>query len=63
MKNWMKRALRTALQSAIGYAVAALPAVDWTQDNAAIRAALVGIGVTAISAGIAAVMNLEEDYY
>lgn len=63
MKNWMKRALRTALQTAIGYICAALPAVDWTQDKAAIRAALVGIGVTAVSAGIAAVMNLEEEYY
>lgn len=61
MKIWMKRALRTALQSAVGYLAVAVPNVDWTADKAVLRAALIGIGVSAVSAGLSAVMNLEED--
>ena len=61
MKIWMKRALRTALQSAVGYLAVAVPNVDWTADKAALRAALIGIGVSAVSAGLSAVMNLEDE--
>jgi len=61
LKIWLKRALRTAFQSAVGYLVAAVPSVDWSQDRAAVRTALIGIGVSAVSAGIAAVMNLDAE--
>lgn len=61
MKNWIKRAIRTFAQTAIGYACTAVVAVDWTSDRAALKAALVGIFASAIAAGISAVMNYLDD--
>jgi hypothetical protein len=61
MKNWLRRALRTALQSAAGYLAVAVPNVDWSAEKAVLKTTLIGIGVSAVSAGLAAVMNLEED--
>lgn len=60
MKNWIKRALRTFVQAAVGYACVALPAIDW-QDKGALRGTLVGLGVSALAAGISAVMNYLDD--
>lgn len=61
MKNWIKRALRTFLQSAVGYAVVALPAIDWEADSSVLRGTLIGVGVSALAAGISAVMNWLDD--
>lgn len=58
MKPWIKRAIRTFLQAAVGYAAIALPAIDFEGDG--IKAALVGLGISAVSAGLAAVMNIKE---
>lgn len=60
MKNWVKRALRTFIQAAVGYAIVALPAIDW-QDTGALRGTLIGLGVSAIAAGISAAMNYIDD--
>lgn len=60
MKNWIKRALRTFLQAAVGYAVVALPAINW-QDTGALRGTLIGLGVSALAAGISAAMNYIDD--
>lgn len=60
MKNWIKRALRTFLQAAVGYLVVAVPAVDFSGDGKAVKTALIGIGVSAVAAGLAAAMNLKE---
>ena len=60
MKNWVKRALRTFAQSALGYIVVAIPAIDFADVSAA-KTALIGVGVSAVAAGIAAVMNIIED--
>lgn len=60
MKNWMKRAIRTFVQAAAGYACVALPAIDWG-NTSALRGALIGLGVSALAAGIAAVMNYLDD--
>jgi hypothetical protein len=60
MKNWLRRALRTALQTAVGYVAVAVPAVDWNADKAVLKSVLTGIGVSAVAAGLAAAMNLEE---
>ncbi len=60
MKNWTKRALRTAFQTMIGYIAVALPSVDWSADTNTLKPLLIGIGVSAVSAGLAAAMNLEE---
>lgn len=59
-KNWIKRALRTFVQAAVGYVCVALPAIDW-QNEGALRSALVGLGVSALAAGISAVMNYLDD--
>lgn len=61
MKNWLRRALRTALQTAVGYVAVAMPAIDWSVDRSILKPVLIGIGVSAVSAGLAAAMNLEED--
>lgn len=59
MKEWAKRAIRTFIQTAVGYLVVAVPSVDFSGESKAIKAALVGIGVSAVAAGIAAAMNLK----
>lgn len=59
MKPWIKRALRTFMQAAVGYIAVALPTIEWS-DTSAAKAALVGLGVSAVSAGLAAVMNIRE---
>lgn len=61
MKNWVKRAIRTFVQSAIGYVAVAIPAIDFTADNSALKTSLIGLGVSAVSAGIAAIMNYIDD--
>lgn len=58
MKEWVKRAIRTFVQAAVGYIAVALPAIDFNGDG--LKAALVGLGVSAVSAGLAAVMNIKE---
>lgn len=60
MKEWAYRALRTFLQSAVGYIVIALPNVDFSEQSKA-KTALIGIGVSAVAAGLAAVMNINSN--
>jgi hypothetical protein len=60
MKNWLRRALRTALQTAVGYLAVAVPNIDWSTEKSVLKTTLIGIGVSAVSAGLAAAMNLEE---
>ena len=61
MKDWVKRALRTFGQSAIGYVVVALPTVDWTADKAILKSTLIGLGVSSVAAGLAALLNYFEE--
>lgn len=61
MKNWVKRALRTFAQTAVGYVCTAIVAVDWTADRAVLKATLIGVITSAIAGGISAVMNLIDD--
>jgi hypothetical protein len=61
-KSWVVRMLRTFLQTAIGYLAVGLPAIDFmTDDISAIKKAIIGLGVSAVSAGIAAAMNLWDE--
>ena len=60
-KNCVRRALRTFVQTAIGYLAVNVAVVDFSADKAALKSCLVGLGVSAVSAGISAVMNLKED--
>lgn len=54
-KTYVKRALRTFLQTAVGYIAVNIAATDLS-----VKSAVVGLAVSAVSAGIAAVMNLKE---
>ena len=60
-KNCVKRAIRTFFQTAVGYIAVNLAVVDFSADRVALKSCLVGLGVSAVSAGISAVMNLKEE--
>lgn len=51
-KSCVKRALRTFLQTAVGYIAVNIAATDLT-----VKSAVLGLCISAISAGMAAVMN------
>ena len=59
-KETWRRALRTLLQVSISYIAANLFTVDFTAEGEVIKSALVGLLVSALAAGIAAVMNMEK---
>lgn len=59
-KETWRRALRTLLQTAVAYLAANLCVVDFTAEGEVLTSALVGLVVSALAAGIAAVMNLEK---
>lgn len=59
MKPCIKRALRTFLQSAVGYIAVAIPTIDFS-DVSVLKTALIGVCASAIAAGLSAVMNLKE---
>ena len=56
----INKAIRTFIQTAIGYATVNIVAIDFSAAKQVLKTALIGLGVSAVSAGIAAVMNLEE---
>ena len=60
-KNCVRRAIRTFFQTAVGYIAVNIAIVDFSADRAALKSCLVGLGVSAVSAGISAVMNLKEE--
>ena len=55
-KTYVKRALRTFLQTAVGYIAVNIAATDLS-----VKSAVIGLAVSAVSAGVAAVMNLKEE--
>lgn len=61
MKTWIKRAIRTFAQTAVGYITVNLVTVDFTADTPVIKTAMIGIAVSAVAAGMAAVMNFKEE--
>ncbi len=56
MKTWIKRALRTFVQTAVGYISVNIVATDLTA-----KSAVIGLIVSAVSAGVAAAMNFKEN--
>lgn len=62
-KDCLKKALRTFLQTAIGYIITNLTlyfsGVDFG-DKSVLKNAAIGLAIAAFSAGSAAVMNLEK---
>ena len=59
-KETAKRMLRTFLQTAAGYIAVNLVAIDFTAGKDVLTSALVGLAVSATSAGLAAIMNLQK---
>ena len=55
-KTYVKRALRTFLQTAVGYIAVNIAATDLS-----VKSAVIGLAVSAVSAGVAAVMNIKEE--
>jgi hypothetical protein len=48
------------IQTAVAYLAANLCVVDFTAEGEVLTSALVGLGVSALAAGLAAVMNMEK---
>ena len=61
MKNWIKRAVRTFVQTAVGYISVNIVAVDWSADRSVVKTALIGVGISAVAAGLSAVMNYFDE--
>ena len=59
-KETLRRVIRTFLQAVIAYIAVNLVAVDFTSGKEVAKSALIGLCVSALSAGISAVMNLEK---
>lgn len=59
-KETLKRAARTFLQAAVAYIAVNLVTVDFTSGKEVAKSALIGLGISALSAGLAAVMNLQS---
>ncbi len=59
-KEPIKRAVRTFGQAAVGYIVANLVVVDFSSGKDVVKSALIGLGVSALAAGLSAVMNLQK---
>lgn len=55
-----KRMLRTFIQAVIGYIVANLAIVDLSSGRDVAKSALIGLCVSALAAGLSAVMNLQK---
>ena len=60
-RPWVRRTVRTFVQTAVGYIAVNLAAIDFTAEKSVIRTALLGLAVSAASAGLAAVMNYKKD--
>ncbi len=59
-RETIKRAARTFIQAIIAYLAVNLAVVDFTAEKQVIKSALIGLAVSALSAGISAVMNLQK---
>lgn len=60
-KPWVRRTVRTFVQTAVGYIAVNLAAIDFTAEKSVLTTALLGLAVSAASAGLAAVMNYKKD--
>ena len=59
-KEKAKRMARTFGQAAVGYIIANLAVVDFSSGRDVAKSALIGLGVSAVAAGLSAVMNLQK---
>ena len=59
-KETLVRAMRTFLQAALSYMLVNLAAADFTTDQSTAKTVLLGLLISSVAAGLAAVMNLEK---
>ena len=59
-KEPVKRAIRTFGQAAVGYIIANLAVVDFSSGRDVAKSALIGLCVSALAAGLSAIMNLQS---
>ena len=60
-KEWLRRAIRTYIQAAVGYVAMVVPNIDYS-DTSVLKTTLIGVGLSAVSAGIAAIMNADWNH-
>ncbi len=60
MSNWIKRTLRTFIQTAVGYAAVNAVTIDFSAEWSVMKTTLIGLAVSSVASGIAAVMNYNE---
>lgn len=60
-KETVKRAVRTFIQAFIAYIAVHIAVIDFSAGKEVIKSALIGLGVSALAAGLAGVMNLEAE--
>lgn len=59
-KETFRKMLRTFVQTIIGYIAVNLAIVDFTADKEVVKSALIGLAISAVSAGMSAIMNLQK---
>lgn len=60
-KETARRALRTFLQAFVSYIAVNIVAINfYEEDTEVLKSALIGLAISALAAGLAAVMNLER---
>ena len=59
-KTTLKRMAKTFIQAFIAYLCVNIAVVDFNSDKDVLKQGLIGLCVSALAAGIAAVMNLEK---
>ena len=60
-KETARRAARTFFQAFVSYITVNVVVIDFTADGDVIKSAVIGLGVSAVAAGLSALMNLEKD--
>lgn len=60
-KDTLNRAFRTFIQAMFGYFSVNFVYVSFTDDSATLKNTIIGFIIAGVSAGVAAVMNLERE--
>ena len=60
-KETLYRMIRTFLQAALGYFSVNIVYISFSGDKATIKNTIIGFIIAGVSAGLAAVMNLEKE--
>lgn len=57
-KETIRRALRTFIQSAVAYLTVNMVCINFTDDKADVKSAVIGLLISTVAAGISGAMNL-----